>query len=247
MVGSWPQLRGRSTAPPTPRTSLDRLVGAGRRLAVLRSDLRDVSAIAHAADATVNDVLLAAIAGGLDALLRHRAEPVTADALPVYVPVSLRPRDERAHARGNRIGQMVVPVPLGVRDPADRLARIARSTRSAKAQGHPALGAMLGSRLARRLLLRFLADHPVSVTTADIPGPDHTLRLAGAPVLAVFPILPLISRVTLGIAALSYAGTLAITVIADRDSHPDLPVFAAAVGEELAALRALAAPGRSGT
>jgi diacylglycerol O-acyltransferase / wax synthase len=74
------------------------------------------------------------------------------------------------------------------------------------------------------------------VTTASIPGPKGPLYLAGARVLEVFPVLPLIANEPLGVAALSYAGTLDIGVVADRDAFPDLDVFTAGVRDELHAL-----------
>jgi hypothetical protein len=74
------------------------------------------------------------------------------------------------------------------------------------------------------------------VTTADIPGPERPLYLAGARMLEVFPVLPLIANEPLGIGALSYAGTFNIGVAADRAAYPDLDVFAAGVRDELDAL-----------
>jgi diacylglycerol O-acyltransferase len=95
---------------------------------------------------------------------------------------------------------------------------------------------MFRSRLARRALLAFLDSHPVSVTTADVPGPPEAVYLAGARLLEVFPVLPLIAKVTLGVGALSYAGQLNITVVADRDAIPDLDTFTTAARSELRAL-----------
>jgi diacylglycerol O-acyltransferase len=76
----------------------------------------------------------------------------------------------------------------------------------------------------------------VSVTTADVPGPPQPVYLAGARVLEVFPVLPLIAKVTLGVGALSYAGQFNITVVADRDAVPDLDAFAEAARAGLQAL-----------
>jgi hypothetical protein len=76
----------------------------------------------------------------------------------------------------------------------------------------------------------------VNVTSASIPGPAVPLHLAGARVLEVFPVLPLIANEPLGVGALSYAGTFNIGVVADRDALPDLDAFAAGVREELHAL-----------
>lgn len=117
MRTAWPDLAGMVNAPRRPRTALDHEVGAGRSPALIRTDIASVRPAAHRADAMVNDVLLTAVAGGLGWLLRARGESVAGQRLPVYVPVSLRPVGERLHARGNRIGQMVVPLPLDVDDP----------------------------------------------------------------------------------------------------------------------------------
>ena len=81
-----------------------------------------------------------------------------------------------------------------------------------------------------------VARQHVNVTTADLPGPTAPLYLAGTRVREVYPVLPLIGTVGLGLAALSYAGRLGITVVADRDAYPDLDVFTAAVRTELRAL-----------
>jgi hypothetical protein len=97
---------------------------------------------------------------------------------------------------------------------------------------------VLRSRIARRTLLKILDRHPASVTTADLPGPRLPVYLAGARLLEVFPVLPLIANVSLGVGALSYAGQLNITAVADRDACPDLDVFAASSDDELRALAA---------
>jgi WS/DGAT/MGAT family acyltransferase len=228
--------RGMFSAPPTPRTSLDQVVGPDRSLAVIRGDLDLARQAARRHGAKVNDILLAATAAGLQGLLRSRGEPVENLALPVYVPVTLRQAQHREQARGNLVGQMVVLLPIGEPDSGLRLERIAAEAARQKARSHPNLGTMFRSRLARRALLALLDRHPVSVTTADVPGPPQPLYFAAARVLEVFPVLPLIAKVTLGVGALSYAGQLNITVVADRDAVPDLDTFTAAARSELRAL-----------
>ena len=234
---AWPAMREFFTAQPTPRTSLDRVVGPGRSHALIRSSMPLVKQIAHGHDATVNDVLLAVTAAGLRGLLHSRGEPVEDLTLPVYVPVTLRQAQHRGQARGNLIGQMVVPLPVGVPDSGRRLELIAAETARQKARSYPNLGTMFRSRLARRALLTFLDRHPVSVTTADVPGPPLPVYLAGARLLEVFPVLTLIAKVTLAVGALSYAGQFNITMVADRDAVPDLEVFAENGQNELQALR----------
>jgi hypothetical protein len=108
----WPATHELLAEKPVPATSLDRMVGPGRNLALIRTSLDVVKEVAHAHDATVNDVLLAATAGGLRALLHSRGEPVDDTMVRIYVPVSLR-RRVRGPAQGNLIAQMAVPLPLG--------------------------------------------------------------------------------------------------------------------------------------
>jgi len=241
----WPAVRELVAGPPGPRTSLDRVVGPGRSLALIRTDLGQVTAVAHAHGAKVNDVLLTITAGGLRGLFRGRGEPVEGLVLPIYVPVTLRPERLRDQARGNQIGQMVVPLPIGVPDPGRRLTLIAAETARQKAESHPALGKLLRGRLARRALLKLIDRQPVSLTSADVPGPRTPCYLAGARLLEVFPVLPLIARVSLGVAALSYDGQFGIMAVADQEACPDLGVFAASARDELRALAAAAsaAPG----
>jgi diacylglycerol O-acyltransferase / wax synthase len=218
-----------------PATSLDRRVGPDRSLALIRSDIDLVKEVAHTHEAKVNDVLLTIIAGGLRALLQSRGESVDDAVLRVYVPVSLR-HGEYARARGNQIAQMVVPLPIGVSDPGVRLRQIAAETASRKARSRPDVGKMPHSGVLGQMFLALVNRQRVNVTTADLPGPPMPLYLAGARVLEVFPVLPLIGKVSLGVAALSYAGEFNLTAVADRDAYPDLEVFASGVRNELRVL-----------
>jgi diacylglycerol O-acyltransferase len=243
---TWPSLRSTFTEVPTPATSLNRRVGSDRVVALIRTDLNEVKQIARAHDAKLNDVLLAVTAGGLRGLLDSRGERVDDLVLPVYVPITLRRPARRAQARGNLIGQMLVPLRVGTTDAGRRLRQITAETAGQKARSHPNLGVVLRSRIVRRALLAILNRHPVNVTTADVPGPPLPVYLAGARLLDVFPVLPLIGNVTLGVGALSYGQQFNITAVADRDACPDLDVFAASARDELRALAASAmVPGRS--
>jgi len=222
----------------TPATSLNRMVGADRVFALLRSSFDLVTGIAHAHGATVNDVLLTVTAGGIRALLRRRGEPVDGVAVRVFVPVTLR-RGAFDRARGNALGQMVVPLPIGVADPGQRLRQIAAATRERKVRQRPSLATLFPSPSVSAVLLKVMARHPVNVTTADLRGPKVPSSLCGARLLEVFPVLPLIGKVSLGVGGLSYGEQFTITVVADRDAHPDFDVFVAGARAEL---RALAPP-----
>jgi WS/DGAT/MGAT family acyltransferase len=235
VLAAWPAMRELLTEGPLPATSLDRVIGPDRNLALIRSSLDLVKDVAHASDATVNDVLLAVTAGGIRALLRNRGEPIDGVVLRIYVPVSLR-HGEYSGAQGNRIGQMVVPLPIGLSDPRRRLRYIASETARRKAESRPSLGILPSRGLAGRAFLKLLNRHRVNVTTANIPGPEIPFYLAGARLLEVFPLVNLIGWVSFGVAAMSYAGQFNLMVVADRDMYPDLEVFAAGVRDELGAL-----------
>ncbi len=239
--GAWPATRELLAEEPASETSLDRAVGRDRTLALVRSTLDDVKSIAHAHDATVNDVLLTVTAGGLRALLRSRGEPVEGTTVRVYVPVSLR-RRQGGSTQGNLIAQMVVPLPLGVSDPARRLRQIAAETAGRKARGRASLGTLFHGGVAGRLMLKAVRRQRVNVDSANIPGPELPLYLAGARMLEVFPVLPLIGNVALGVGALSYAGAFTIGVVADRVAYPDIQVFAASLRDDLQALARSTSP-----
>jgi diacylglycerol O-acyltransferase len=229
---AWPAIRELLAEEPATRTSLDRMVGPGRSLALIRYRLDEVKAVAHAHGATVNDVLLALTAGGLRAVLCRRGEPVDDTTVRAYVPVSLRPR-AAGPQQGNLIAQMAVPLAMREPDAGDELRRIAAETATRKMRARTSLGTLIRGRLVRRVMLFAVMRQRVNVTTASIPGPTVPLYLTGARVLEVFPVLPLIANEPLGVGALSYAGAFNIGVVADRDAYPDLGVFVAGARKEL--------------
>jgi WS/DGAT/MGAT family acyltransferase len=235
-----PALRELLAERPGPETSLNRVVGRDRTLAVLRSSLETVGEVAHEHDATVNDVLLAVVAGGLRGLLSSRGEPVAGVTLPIYVPISLR-RGRADQEAGNLISQMVVPLPLGIADPGRRLRQIAVETAQRKAIARPSLGTMFHGRLVRRAMLKLIVRQRVNVVSADLPGPPAPLYFAGARLIEVFPLLNLIGTESLGVGALSYAGQFNVMVVADADAYPDLGAFAESARADLHALIATTA------
>jgi WS/DGAT/MGAT family acyltransferase len=208
-----------------PKTSLNRPIGPGRTLAVVRSRLDAMKDIAHAHQATVNDVLLAAVAGGLRSLLASRGEPVEGLVLRAFIPVSLH-REQAGQARGNLDGGMIVPLPVGEPDPARRLQLIGAETAERKKKSRPPAGTFFRNAAIQRAFLRHAArQRLMNIYIANVPGPPAPLYLAGARLAEVFPVVPIMGNVPLGIGALSYAGQFNITVVADRDNCPDAAVF----------------------
>jgi diacylglycerol O-acyltransferase len=98
-----------------PRTSLNRPYAGERTIAVVRGRLDGAKRCAHAHQATVNDLVLAVVAGGLRELLSARGERVDGLVLLAAVPVSLH-REGSGQARGNLDGGMVIPLPVGEPD-----------------------------------------------------------------------------------------------------------------------------------
>jgi WS/DGAT/MGAT family acyltransferase len=232
---AWPATRELLFGRPGPLTSLNGLVGPSRQLAVARTDASEILAIAHGGGTTVNDVLLASIAGGLRRLFADRGEPVKGLTVPVYVPTSLR-RTELDTGMGNRISQIIVPLPLGTDGAHERLRQISAATSHRKALARPPLGTTFGNRLLSKPTLRLIIRQRVNATTTDLIGPSSPRYFAGAEVLDLFPLLNLMGNVTLGVGALSYAGKFELLAIADGRLHPDLDAFVRGAEDEIDAL-----------
>jgi WS/DGAT/MGAT family acyltransferase len=234
---TWPATREAVFSGRAPRTSLNRPIGQHRTLTVIRGRLDVTRQIAHAHGAKLNDVLLSAVAGGLRDLLGGRQERVDDLVLRAFVPVSLH-EEEQGRARGNQDGMMLVPLPLGVTDPVRRLQLIAAESAERKKKVLRPPGGILARNLAlQRTMTRGLVrQRRINVYVADIPGPPMPLHLAGAPLLEVFPVVPISANVTLGIAALTYAGQFNVSVVADAEACPDVDVFTESLRNSLEAL-----------
>jgi WS/DGAT/MGAT family acyltransferase len=218
---------------PAPRTSLNRPIGSVRRFGVCRSRLDLAKDVAHAASATVNDLVLAAIAGGLRELLQSRGEPVDSLVLRAMVPVSLR--HGPSAPQGNLDGGMVVPVPVGEPETGRRLRLIAAATARCKTRVmRPPETGFLASAIVRKGMLRMMRRQRLAnVYVTNVPGPRVPLHLGGARLLEMFPVVPLSGNLTLGVGVLSYAGQLNFTVITDQDGSDDQKVFLAGLQRAL--------------
>jgi WS/DGAT/MGAT family acyltransferase len=227
---AWPAWREVLAEQPAPHTSLNRPVGAGRRLAIVRGRLDLTKRIAHAHHATVNDVVLAAVAGGLRQLLASRGEDVHDLVQRAMVTISTH-HEQPGHAQGNMPGWMMVPLPFGEPDPVRRLELIAAQTAARKHKARPEAGSGIFRFAAgqRAWYRHFPRQRSVNLVVTNVAGPAVPLYLAGARLLELFPMMPVMGNLTLVVAVLSYAGQLNITATADHDSCPDLEVFAQGV------------------
>lgn len=222
----------RRTVPPT---VLLGPISPHRGVAFAEVDLADLARGGRSAGGTVNDALLAAVAGAAAAALRAAGEAVP-PVLPASVPVALPDRG----TSGNAVGVMLVPLPVAEPAVAARVARVARVTATAKgearAQGTYELtrsrwGSRLFGVLARRQ--RFIA-----LFVSNVRGPERALRLAGAPLLAAWPVAPIQGNVRLGVTAFSYAGRLGCAAHLDAAAI-DRDALAGALAEGLDAIAAL--------
>jgi diacylglycerol O-acyltransferase / wax synthase len=232
---------GLQAAPPSP---LNVRIGPHRRFTWVRGDLPQFKAIKNALGGTVNDVVLASVAGALGRYLRMRGESTEDTVLRAMVPISVRADVERG-ALGNRVAAMWAPLPLGVSDPVQRLLTISRAMDGIKASGQ-AVGAQVLTELtgfapptimaqAARLQAR---QRLFNLVVTNVPGPQFPLYMLGRELDAMFPMVPLAENQALGIAIMSYNGQLNFGLNADYDAMPDLEALAdelRASIEELAA------------
>ena len=198
--------------------------------------LDGVRAAGRRSGATVNDVLLVAVTGALAELLRERKE--FPQELVVSVPVSARSATTSGHL-GNQVGVMPVRVPL-VGSFEERLAAVSRVTRARKMRTRGTSSTLIGPLfriLAAVRLFRWFVDRQRLVNSflTNLPGPPGQLVIAGAPITGITPITVTAGNVGVAFAALSYAGTLTVTIIVDPDVVPEVRELAAALHEQFRA------------
>jgi WS/DGAT/MGAT family acyltransferase len=221
-----------------PKTSLNRPIGRHRQHAVARADLAAARDVGHRYNATVNDVVLTAIAGALGAVLRDRGENV--EKLVVSVPVSAR-READVTELGNQVGVIPVAVPVGG-DPFERLTAIAEITRDRKTSTPGASATLLAPAfrtLGRLRLLRWYTrrQHRINTFVTNVRGPEERLTLLGVPITEVIPIGHTTGNVAVAFSVLSYAGKLTVTITAERDGTlNELPLLATELQAELETL-----------
>lgn len=232
---------------PAPDCPLNRPIGAQRRFECLSFDLDEVKAVKHCLGGTVNDVVLATVAGALRTFLkRHRGERRLAD-LRALVPVNTRTENESG-ALGNHVSAYFVSLPVAVANPRRRYQAAVERMRSVKASKQGVGGQILAGTGVPLLatLMRF-ADRlrSFNVVVTNVPGPPADLYLAGARLQSVFPVVPLFVNQGLGIALFSYAGKLHWGLNADRDVLPDIAAFTVALANAFKDLQLACKPASS--
>jgi WS/DGAT/MGAT family acyltransferase len=208
--------------------------GSDRRFTWVRGDLGRVKAVKNALGGTVNDVMLAVVAGGLRRWLARRGEDVQGLSLKAFVPVSVR-SSEQEGALGNQVTGVIARLPVGVADAADRLSLISEQMRGVKESGQ-AVGASaltsLGTGFAQGNLLSLGArltasrQRVANLVVTNVPGPQFELRMGKHELLDLFPMVPLGGNLRLGVAILSYNGKISFGLVGDFDAMPDLEALA---------------------
>jgi diacylglycerol O-acyltransferase / wax synthase len=230
---------GLRTAPPSP---LNVRIGPHRRFTWVQGDLEQFKAIKRALGGTVNDVVLAAVAGALGRHLQRHAELEPDTVLRAMVPVSVRADIERG-ALGNRVAAMWATLPVGEADPLARLAAISREMRKVKDSGQ-AVGAQALTELtgfapptimaqAARLSAR---QRMFNLVVTNVPGPQYPLYMLGRRLERMFPMVPLAANQALGIAIMSYDGQLNFGLNADYDALADVELLAQDLIDSIAEL-----------
>jgi diacylglycerol O-acyltransferase len=223
------------------RTPLNPDVGPNRRVDWTESSLDDVKEIRRAVGGSVNDVLLAVVAGALRHFLtEERQFDVDGIEFRAMVPVSTRQADQRG-SLGNQVAMWLVNMPLSEPEPLLRVQKVHEETARLK-QTNQALGASTLVELSRGTPLTLISVanrvvgpivRPFNLTVTNVPGPQFPMYLLEAKMIASFPIVPLWSQHGLGLAIFSYDGGLHWGIHADFDAIPDTDRVAAAINKAI--------------
>jgi diacylglycerol O-acyltransferase / wax synthase len=220
--------------------------GSHRRFAVVPCRLEDFKEVKNAFGGTVNDVVLAVVAGGLAEFLRSRGVRTEGMRLRAIVPVSVRTSEQHG-ALGNELTQVLCPLPVYIEDPVARLQEV-RQTMDGLKESKQALGAeaIIGMErfapptiLAQASRLHF-ARGMYTLLVSNVPGPQFPLYVLGREMEASYPVGFLGGKRSVAVAVMSYNGGMNFGLVGDFDALPDLEVIGGGIQSSLAELVALA-------
>jgi WS/DGAT/MGAT family acyltransferase len=233
-----------------PRTPFNGRTGRDRRLAWVSLSLAETKAIKNQFGGSLNDVVLAVTSGALRRLLLERGADPGRLELRALVPVTVRSPQEHL-TLGNRISMMVVPLPVGIHDPVERLRQVHMATAHLKADGAAAkvarilqLVELLLPQLTR--LAGWVQRPGASVNTicTNVPGPTVSLYQQGVRLDRLIPFAPIVDGIGVAFAVLSYEDTLTLGITADPGLVPDVQAVVTALRtsfQELSAATGVAA------
>jgi WS/DGAT/MGAT family acyltransferase len=187
--------------------------------------LDDVRAVGKALRCSINDVLLACVAGAMGQYLKNHGDVVTSKEIRAMVPVNLRPMTQ-AYKLGNKFGLAPVLLPIGLDNPIERVLEVRRRMNDMKGSLQPLLAFALLA--VAGVLVKPVQDAMLSLfskkTTAvmtNVPGPREKLRFCGATLEQALFWVPQSGSVGLGVSILSYGGGVQFGVISDNTLCPD--------------------------
>ncbi len=232
-----------------PHSILNKHISRNRRFATQVYPFERLKAIGTKHGATVNDVALAIIGGGLRAFLAELGE-LPEKPLVAFLPVNIRPKDDVGG--GNAVGTILTTMGTDIEDPVDRLQAITASTRAAKGQLQgmsqtevlaytAGLMAPTALQLASAMTgIRGPLPFTFNLCVSNVPGPRKTLYLNGSRLEATYPVSIPMHGMALNITLESYADTLNFGFIGCRDALPHLQRLAVYTGDALDELDKLA-------
>jgi diacylglycerol O-acyltransferase len=231
---------------PAPQTPLNVPIGPHRRFVGVTARLEDFKFVKDAFGGTVNDVVLAVVAGAMRSFLMSRGRRTEGVELRALVPVSVRTEGERLGV-GNRLVVMRGPLPVYIADPLNRLRFVSQAMDGLK-ESKQALGAevIAGAQnfapptiLAQASRLNF-STRLFNLIVTNVPGPQFPLYVLGREMLQAIPVAFLPENHALAIAIMSYNGQMNFGLLGDFDALPDIDAIGEDIAEELANLVSLA-------
>lgn len=235
-----------------PSTSINTAITPHRKFAFTQMSLDDVKNVKNVLGGTVNDIVLMLCSGALRRYFEAQNEHVDG-ALVGMIPISVRSEDEQG-AMGNRVSSMLVSLASDIDDPLERLATIRNATKDAKEQDK-AIGAdtltnwaefaapAVAARAARLYSNMKIADRhrPLfNVTISNVPGPPFPLYSAGARMVAMYPMGPIMDGGALNMTVMSYMDTMNFGLVACAETIPDVESIARYLDDALDELIKLA-------
>jgi WS/DGAT/MGAT family acyltransferase len=186
--------------------------------------LDEVKAVGKALGCSVNDVLLACVAGAIGGYLGAQGDDPTGKEIRAMVPVNLRPL-EKAYQLGNRFGLVPLVLPVGIDNPIERVYAVRRRMTELKGSYQPLLAfavlavAGLLIKPAQDALLNMFAKKTAVMT--NVPGPAKPLKFCGSTLRQTMFWVPQSGNVGVGVSILSYGGGVQFGLITDEQLCPD--------------------------
>ncbi|UXA17962.1 wax ester/triacylglycerol synthase family O-acyltransferase [Mycobacterium sp. SMC-4] len=240
--GDYRHIAGSASAP---HSILNARISRNRRFATQQYDFDRLKKLSSQHSATINDVALAIMGGGLRTFLGE-VDKLPDRSLVAFLPVNVRPNGDEGG--GNSVGAILTPMGTDIADPVERLAVISTATRAAKAELQKmspaaiiaysaALLAPAGSQIAGALTgIEPPWPYTFNLCVSNVPGPREPLYFNGSRLEATFPVSIPIHGMALNITLQSYADTINVGFVGCRDRIPHLQRLAVHTGEALEAL-----------